>query len=170
MGSIRHGQTQGVFAGGRAAAGRSRGACGQHGLCPGGYRAPAACHAADRPRPGGAVSGGQEHHRARRAPSAGRGPHQPGPPAGQKGAGPRPAPGHGLCPHRGTERPPAQGGAGAPALRHAGGYRLRGGGAAGLHGDAAGRGRAGVPPALGAVHPARYATGQRHAPGQPRQR
>ena len=67
-------------------------------------------------------------------------------------------------------RPPVPRRTGTPALRHAGGYRLRCRGAAGVYGGSAHRGRAGVPPAFGSVHPAQPAPRFGHAPRQPRQR
>ena len=174
LGSIRQGQIQGVLPGSGAAAGRSRGAGRWTGLQEGRHRAFAAGYAADGLRPGGEVSGREEHLRAGRAAAAFRRASRPGPASRPAGAGPRPEAGHGLRPHRGAERPLAQGRARASALRHAGRRRLRGGGTAGLHGRAVDGSGAGVPPAVRAVYPAFLSAARAgdvgHPAGQPGQR
>ena len=135
------------------------------------HRPPAVGDAASGRRPGGPLSGREEHLGAGSAASAVRRAgwfgHQACP--GRYGGGP--APGDGLRHHRGAERPPEPGRAGASALRHAGRHRLRRRGHAGIHGCPAHRGGAGVPPAFRAVHPADPAAlGVVAAAGQPGQR
>lgn len=102
--------------------------------CKGRHRPPAVGDAAGGRRPGGPLSGREEHHGAGSAASAVRRAgwfgHQACP--GRYGGGP--ASDDGLRHHRGAERPPEPGRAGASALRHAGRHRLRCGRYAGIHG------------------------------------
>ena len=171
LGCIRQRTVQGLFPGGGAAAGQGGGAGRRAGLQKGGHRPSAVGDAASGRRPGGPLSGREEHLGAGGAAAAFRRAERHGPPACPGRHGGRPAPGDGLRRHRGAERPPEPGRAGAPALRHAGRRRLRRRGHAGFDGRPAHRGGAGVPPALGAVHPAHPAPDvSASAAGEPGQR
>ena len=171
LGEIGHRRLPGLFPGIGAAAAAGAAAGRQLWLRKSGYCPSAAGDAAAGTGDGGAVSNRAADHRAGGAAAAVSDPPHPGGASGPERPCGGPETHHGLCPHRGAERPPVPGRAGTPALRHAGGRRLCRRAAACLHGDAAYRSGAGMPAAVWAVCAACPAPGDRQCiPGQPPQR